>query len=114
MIRIEEGVNVMKTIFRCILIFTFTLCSFAAYADKITITGEPVVVTEHGSVYVPATTLSPADSYFFSVDNAKRVCYKDVQPGLASVDLGVISVQVGADNVSVHCYTYSPDYFVMP
>lgn len=93
----------------------FSLNSLAA--DKITIKGQPVVIEQQGEVYVPATTtyttVTTDDGYYFTVNNEKRVCYRTVQPGLASLDLGIFAVKLGPDTVSLHCYSYSPDYFVI-
>lgn len=104
----------MKTL--VIALTSLFLASFSviASADKIVISGEPVVVEKQADVYVPATTVTTSDGYyFFSVDNSKRVCYKEVQPSLAKVDLGLFAVKLGNDVVSLHCYDYSPDYFVV-
>lgn len=90
------------------------LFSATSFAEKITITGEPVVVREESGVYVPSTAFTPSSDYYYvTVGDTRRVCYKEVQPALAKVDLGMMSMRVGDSTVQVHCYTYSPDYFVV-
>lgn len=107
----------MKTIILSLASLIIAVFSSSLLAEMVTIKGEPVVVEKQGDVYtVPttATTVTSNDSYYyFTVDNTKRVCYKTVQPGLSSVDLGTLSVKIGQDTVSLHCYAFSPDYFTV-
>lgn len=100
---------------KILLAISVLLVSANTYADKIIIKGEPVVVEKQGDVYmVPSTTVVSGPEYFFTVNNTKQVCYKEVQPALSKVDLGIVAFKIGQDTVSLHCYTYSPDYFVVP
>lgn len=105
----------MKNIYLAILV-SLGVLSANAYADKIVIGGEPTVIQKEGDVYVVPSTVSTTSTapYFFSVNNTKQVCYKEVQPALAKVDLGILRFKMGNDTVSMHCYTYSPDYFEVP
>ena len=59
------------------------------------------------------TALIVQDYYYFSVDNTKRVCYKEIQTALAKIDAGLFAVQMGSDVVNLHCYDYSTEYFVV-
>lgn len=102
----------MKSI-KSLFLLTSLLLAGNAFADKITISGEPVVVEQKGDVYVVPSTVKSSDYYYFTVNNTKQVCYKEVQPALAKVDLGLMKFKMGEDTVEMHCYTYSPDYFVV-
>lgn len=105
----------MKALIKGLAACALMLFSITAFADKIIIQGEPIVVEQQGDVYVApsATTITTTDHYFFTVNNVKRVCYREVQPALANVDLIVMQFKIGHDVVKLHCYTYSPDYFVI-
>lgn len=98
---------------KIILGLALLLCSVSAFADKVVIKGEPVVIEKQGDMYVPASTFTTSDYYYVSVNNTKRVCYQEVQPALAKIDMGIFAMKVGSDVVKVHCYDYSPDYFVI-
>lgn len=106
----------MKKIFLSMAACSLALLSSYAFADKIIISGEPVVIEKSGDYYSfptnSATTYSPrSDYYYVSVDGTQRVCYRETQPALAGVNLMDMSLKIGSDTVAVHCYTYSPEYF---
>ena len=106
----------MKTI-RSLLAILLISFSVIALADKVVITGDPVVLEKRGQVYyVPsssvATTVSGQPMYY-TVDSTKRVCYMEEQPGLAKLNLLFIKVNVGGSDKELKCYEYSPDYFTV-
>lgn len=108
----------MNKTFLTITMLSLSMLSANVLADKIVIKGDPVVVEKQGEMYVvpssaTVTTVS-SDPYLFTVNDTKEVCYKEVQPALAKVDLGIMKFKMGNDSVSMHCYTYSPEYFVVP
>lgn len=105
----------MKSLILLISLLFIFLSSFAN-ADKVVITETtPVVVEQRGDVYIPSSAVSSTQSdYVFEVNDAKRVCYKEVQPGLSKIDLGTMTVRAGEDQVTLYCYDYSPDYFEIP
>lgn len=107
----------MKKIITALLGLIFVSFSVAALADKIVITGAPITVEEQNDVYVPqgtvTTTTTTSDYYYYTFGDTKRVCYKEVQPALVSMDAGVFKFKMGESVVSMHCYNYSPDYFVV-
>lgn len=85
---------------------------------KTTIKGEPVVVTEervgNDVVYVSPSFTTKQDYYYVTMGKKQQVCYETVPDTLASVNAaGVFTFRIGGQPVSVHCYTYSPDYFVV-
>ena len=89
------------------------LLGTSALAARIAITGSPMVVTKNqDGVWVSGTALQPTgDYYYLTMDNAKRVCYKEVNPALANLTPTPYNVKVGENVVSLQCYDYSPDYF---
>lgn len=105
----------MKKIILSGIVMTSLLFCCNVFADKVTIVGKPVVIEKQADVYVPetATTVSSDGYYYFTMDNSQRVCYKDVQPALAKVDLGVFRFKLGDDTVELHCYDVTPDYFIV-
>lgn len=104
----------MKTYLLSLAAISLVAFSSIASAEKVTISGSPVVIEKKADVYVPATTVTTgSDYYYFTFDNSRRVCYKEVQPSLAKIDAGIFAVRVGPDVVRMHCYNYSPDYFVV-
>ncbi|GGI88341.1 hypothetical protein [Legionella impletisoli] len=105
----------MKALILSLVSCSFFIASFSASADSlITITGEPISIHQEGDVYVPATTVvAEKDYYYFTVDGAKRVCYHEVQPNLADLTVHPFQVRLGGDVVTLQCYDYSPQYFVV-
>ncbi|QDP71625.1 hypothetical protein FOG18_03055 [Legionella israelensis] len=83
-------------------------------ADKVVITGEPVVVHEIQGVYVPTTTVvSTRDYYYLTISGTNRVCYDETNPALVDVNVGEYRVRLGDHVVTLHCYEYSPQYFIV-
>jgi len=109
----------MKTIFLSLVTSIFMILSLNTFADtvtKMTISGEPVVVTKSGNFYtLPGSTTytTTSDYYYINADGTKEVCYRDVQSTFAGINPSDLSLKIGNDIVSVHCYTYSPDYFIV-
>lgn len=108
----------MKTIYLNLVITVFMIFSLNAFADvtKMTISGEPVVVTKSGNYYtLPGSTTytTTSDYYYINADGTKEVCYREVQSTFGGMNPSDLSLKIGNDVVSVHCYTYSPDYFIV-
>lgn len=101
----------MKNFLKRSFVIACLLFSVSAFADKIVISGEPIVVEKKGDVYMVPTTVTTSDHYYFTVGDKQEVCYEKAQPALAAVDLGVAQFNIGNSNVQLNCYTYSPDYF---
>lgn len=106
----------MKKLLLSVTTLAIAVFSISSFADRIVVTGDPVVLERSGDMYIaPSTIAASTDGYYyFTVNETKRVCYRTVQPSLAKVDLGPMNVRLGSDTVSLHCYTYSPDYFAAP
>lgn len=90
------------------------LCaSSASFADKVFVTGEPIVLEKRGDVYyVPSTVTETTSTYHYvTVDGKNRVCYAEPQPTLASLDVMAVQVNVGGSAVTWNCYEYNTQYF---
>lgn len=108
-----EG-RIMKAFLLGITAFTLLLFNVTASADKITITGSPIVVNEEQGTYVTTTSVEPGrDYYYLTIDGSNRVCYQQVNPSLVSLNAAVFKVKLGNDVVSLHCYDSNPEYFVI-
>ena len=90
------------------------MVSFSSFADKVTITGSPVVLEQRGEVYfTPSTYTSSADYNYVTIGDKNRVCYVEKQPSLATVDLMTVNVNVNGTTAVWNCYDASPEYFVV-
>ncbi|MGQ3890035.1 hypothetical protein ACQUW5_13520 [Legionella sp. CNM-1927-20] len=93
----------------------------ASAADRVVITGEPIVLQQSGSgdaiVYtLPAdaavTTTSSATTYHYvTVNGTNRVCYTSTQPNLGNIDMVTINVSVGGTTVPWYCYAADTTVF---
>lgn len=106
----------MKKFIFGLIASSFLLISVPAAAEneKITITGEPVVIMEEQGVYVPQTDLkTEQDNYFLTMNDTRVVCFTEVNPTLVDLNANILQVKVGEETMSLHCYDFSPDYFVI-
>ena len=88
--------------------------SVNAFADKVTISGDPVTLEKRGDVYyVPDTYKTTSDYYYVNVDNTKRVCYGSAKPEFAQLHGSPLMVEIGGEKRTWQCYDYSPDYFTV-
>ena len=98
---------VLKVSFLCLM-----MLSFSSFADKVMLTGQPVVLEQKGDMYVvPATYKSTTDYNYVTIGGKNRVCYLEKQPALASLDVMTVNVDVGGTTAAWNCYEYSADYF---
>ena len=81
-------------------------------ADKVVITGSPVVLEQRGDVYyVPGDYKSTETYHYVTIGGTNRVCFAEAQPSLASLDLVLVDVQVGGERVKWNCYQYDTTHF---
>lgn len=83
--------------------------SFATFADKITITGQPVVLEQRGDVYYfpkdQTVTATDTNYHFVRVGDAKKVCYVQKPVELATVDATTLRVDIGGTPTDIYCYS---------
>jgi len=86
--------------------------SFQTFADKIVITGEPVILEQQGSVYTLPKDYTTTESYYYvSMNGTKSVCYLEKQTTLTSLNATVVSVNVNGQPVQWNCYPVDETYF---
>jgi hypothetical protein len=98
------------------MILSANILADTTTVTKVTISGEPVVVTKSGDMYtLPGSTTytTKSDYYYLDVEGKKQVCYREVQSTFSGVNPVDLSIKIGNDVVTVHCYAYSPDYFIV-
>lgn len=86
--------------------------SFQTFADKIVITGQPVILEQQGEVYVLPKDYTTTESYYYvSMNGTKSVCYLEKQPTLSSLNASMINVNVNGQQVQWNCYPVDETYF---
>ncbi|RUR09690.1 hypothetical protein [Legionella septentrionalis] len=102
----------MKTIVIKISFLLLALFSFSSHAEKVVITGEPVVLEKRGDVYVVPSAYTAATPYHYvTLDGTNRVCYAEAQPNLASLNMSTVTVDVNGTPQTWTCYDYDTTYF---
>lgn len=88
--------------------------SFSAFADKVTITGEPVIIEKRGEIYYAPETYKPTVDYrYVTVDGKQRVCYLEKQPGLVNLDVLFLNLDIGGQKQGWNCYEANPEFFII-
>ncbi|MDI9818297.1 MULTISPECIES: hypothetical protein [unclassified Legionella] len=104
----------MKTITLSIFSFFLTFLSVSAHADRIVITGSPVILEERGDVYyVPETHPAVTSYHYVTIGGTNRVCYAEEQPNLVSLDAKLVNVEIGGRQVQWTCYAYDDTHFII-
>ncbi|MCS5711558.1 hypothetical protein [Candidatus Berkiella aquae] len=86
--------------------------SASAFAEKLIITGEPVILEKQGDLYVVPETYKVADNYQFAViDGTKRACFLEKKADFASLNVVTINVKVGGQQATWNCYPLDTTYF---
>jgi hypothetical protein len=86
--------------------------NISAFAEKIVVTGNPVVLTKSGDYYtVPADFTPTGDYYYVTVDGANKVCYAQEQATLTSLTPTTVTVKVSDNQAKWVCYPYDETYF---
>lgn len=104
----------MKKIFplATTILMILSLNVFAdATTTTTTITGTPVNVDVSGNTYTinGTTTYTTKSDYYYVMtpDGNKQVCYREAQSTYAGVNPVDVSLKIGNDLLSVHCYAYA-------
>ncbi len=107
----------MKNIFKLTFLagMLFSLVAFADTIERVIITGEPYAIEQEGDAFVVNSDINEnSDYYYFNVKGSRRVCYREERPTLTKVNLGVFKVRLRTGTeVTLHCYRYTPDYFII-
>ncbi|WP_174223914.1 hypothetical protein [Legionella bozemanae] len=104
---------IMKKIL--LIICSLTLFSAVSYAEKIIITGQPIILEKQGDVYyVPSDYKSTTSYYYVSVNGVRQVCYIDKQPELSALNTSTLEVNYNGSSLSWVCYPLDTNYFETP
>jgi hypothetical protein len=88
--------------------------SVSSFAERITISGTPVILTQQGDAYIlPSDYTATGDYFYVTVNGTNKVCYQQQQPTLASLEPTTLNVQVSGKAVQWTCYNYDEKYFIV-
>nr|MBN5937158.1 hypothetical protein [Legionella anisa] len=98
-----------------LVIFSLTMFNAVSYAEKIIITGQPIILEKQGDIYyVPSDYQFSKTYYYVSVNGKRQVCYIDKQPELSALDTSTLQVSYSGSSVTWVCYPLDPNYFESP
>jgi hypothetical protein len=102
--------NILKT-----ATLLLTVCSISAFAaEKIVITGAPIVLQKQGDLYLVPENYKATQNYtYVDIEGTKRACFLDKKPDLTNIDVVSINVQIGSEKATWNCYATDPTYFVI-
>ena len=104
----------MKAIMTAVASSLLVLSSISAFADKVMISGSPVVLEENEGVYVVPASYNPTTSYnYVTIGGTNSVCYADTQPTLAKLTPKTVDVMISGKKVQWTCYNYDDAYFTI-
>ncbi|MCE0724417.1 MULTISPECIES: hypothetical protein [Legionella] len=98
-----------------LIICSLTLFNAVSFAEKIIITGQPIILEKQGNIYyVPSDYQSTQSYYYVSVNGKRQVCYIDKQPELSALDTSTLEVNYHGSSLTWVCYPFDSNYFVIP
>jgi len=102
----------MKTFILGLSSVLLMLSSMTSFADRVVITGDPIMLEQRGDVYhVPTDYTLTGPYHFVRVGGERRVCYAETQPDLANLNVMLVHVDVNGRQVQWHCYEYDTTHF---
>lgn len=97
---------------KLLFLLSLAMLSFNAFADKILLTGRPVVLIPAATYYTFPPTYTPTTKYHFvEIGSDERVCFLNVQPELQALDMLRITIKFEEKKYLWYCYRYNPNYF---
>jgi hypothetical protein len=104
----------MKTLMIKLISMLLLFYSLAVFAEKMLITGMPVILVPAMNYYTFPKYFSPRANYHFvDIQGDNRVCFLNVRPDLAELDLLRIFIVQDGRKYLWYCYRYDPRYFTM-
>ncbi len=98
-----------------VVICSLTMLNAVSYAEKIIITGQPIILEKQGDIYfVPNDYATTTSYYYVSVNGERQVCYIDKQPELSALNTSTLEVNYNGSLLSWVCYPLDPNYFETP
>jgi hypothetical protein len=95
------------------VVVSIALFSANAFAEKIIIKGNPIVLEKQGELYVVPETYKVQDYQYVEINGVKRACFSDARPDFANLDVVTINIQMGANKSTWNCYAITDNYFVI-
>lgn len=88
--------------------------SFAAFAERVVITGTPVTLEARDNVYYfPETYVMPTDTtvsyHYVSVGGLQQVCYAEKQAEFVDLQPNMVKVKVKPSDEAADWYCYPAD-----
>ena len=99
----------MKT--TTILALSIALFSANAFAEKMIVKGDPLVLQKNGDIYIVPETYKVQEYQYVDFDGTKRACFLDKRADLSKLDVITINVKAGADQATWNCYSIDPTFF---
>ncbi|KTD24056.1 hypothetical protein [Legionella maceachernii] len=104
----------MKGLLAKLIYLVLMAISFSCFADKILLTGRPVVLMPEADYYTFPNTYVPSHNFHFvNVSGDNRVCFLNQQPQLTPLDLLRINIVQNNKKFLWYCYRYDPRYFTV-
>lgn len=105
----------MKNIIIKIATVALALFSASAFAEKIIISGKPIILQKQGDLYtVPQDTKLSQTYQYVNIDGKDRACFLDKRPDFTNLDVVTINVKLGDNsNAAWNCYSLDPTYFII-
>ncbi|CAM3046185.1 Uncharacterised protein [Legionella steigerwaltii] len=98
-----------------LVFFSLMIFNVSSYAEKILITGQPVILEKQGDVYyVPSDYKTTTSYYYVTVEGGRRVCYMEKQPTLTALDTSTLEVNYNGSTLTWVCYPFDTNYFETP
>lgn len=104
----------MRNLIMSVAAAGLAMVSVSAFAEKYTITGQPIILQKDGEIYVvPQQAKLTRDFQYVNIDGKARACFLDKRADFVNLDVVTINVKVGADTAAWNCYSLDPTYFVI-
>jgi hypothetical protein len=104
----------MKGMMTRLSLLILIVFSSSVFADKILLTGRPVILLPTMDYYSFPNAYVPSHNYHFvNVSGDNRVCFINAQPPLKSLDLLRITISQNNKKFLWYCYRYDPRYFTV-
>jgi hypothetical protein len=98
---------VIATVSACLL-----ATSMASFANKIVITGKPIVLEQRGNIYYLPSGYTDTNTgyYYVTAGTTNSVCYLEKNPAITA-ESSTLTVDVNGKTVTWNCYAYNPEFF---
>jgi hypothetical protein len=103
----------MKHLFIKSVVLYLAVFSTSAFAEKLVIKGEPLVLEQKDGTFIVPDTYKVQNFQYVIINGKKRACFVDKQPDLVNLDVISINVLIGQEKATWNCYSPDPVFFVI-